>query len=73
MFSTNKIDNGIFVPKGEKYSFITEDMCTKPCSSPIISWITKYMTGFIIYPNGDTKQYKLIGLHEFFVNRNNYI
>ena len=29
-------DNGVFVPKYEKYSVIPEDMYTKPCSVPII-------------------------------------
>ena len=46
--------NGIFVPKYENYSGMPEYMCTKPCSCPIISSSTKWITGFIFYPTIDT-------------------
>ena len=29
-------ENGLFLPKYEKSSVMPEDMCTKPCSGPII-------------------------------------
>ena len=45
-FLQEKFDNGLFLPKYEKASVMPEDMCTKPCSGPIISRITKWMTGF---------------------------
>ena len=35
-FLQEKIDNGLFIPKHNKYSIITEDMRTKPWSGPII-------------------------------------
>ena len=40
-FIQEQFDNIIFVPKNEKSSVIPEDMCTKPCSVPIISQSTK--------------------------------
>ena len=49
-----QFDNGIFVPKYEKSSVIPEDMCTKSYSGTTISWITKWMTGFRLYPTIDT-------------------
>ena len=61
-------DNGIFVPKYDNSSVIPEDMCTKPCSGPIISWSTKWITGFMFYPTSDTQDYQLMTLHEFVVN-----
>ena len=30
-----------------------------------ISWITKWITGFIFYPTSDTEQYQLVILHDF--------
>ena len=62
------MDNGIFIQKYEKYSVMPSDMCTKPRSGPIIIWITKGTTGFILYPTSDTEHYKLMILHDFFVN-----
>ena len=53
-FIQEKFDNGIFVSKYENSSVISEDMCTKPCPGPIISWSTKLMTEFIFYPTSDT-------------------
>ena len=35
-FLQEQFDNGIFVPKYEKSSVTTEDMCTKSCSGPMI-------------------------------------
>ena len=43
------------------------DMCTKPCSDPIISRITKWMTEFKFYPTSETEHYELMRLHEFIV------
>ena len=45
-FLQDKFDNGIFHPKYEKPSVMPVDICTKPCSGPIISWGAKWMTGF---------------------------
>ena len=52
-----KFDNGLFVPRYDKYSFMPEYMCNKPCSGPIISRSTKWVTGFIFYPTSDTEHY----------------
>ena len=49
------------------------DMCTKPYSGPIISWINKWMTGFRLYPTSDTEHYQLMKLHEFIVDLTNHI
>ena len=46
-------DNGILVPKYEKLGVMPEDVCTEPCLGKIISWITKWMTGFRLYPSRD--------------------
>ena len=67
-FLQEQFDNGLFIPKYEKSSGMTEYLCTKPCSGPIISWNTKWMTGFRFYPTSDTEHYQPIRLHEFFVN-----
>ena len=40
-------------------------MCTKPCSGPMISRSTKWMTGFILYPTIDTEHYQLMILNVF--------
>ena len=53
-FLQEQFDNGIFVPKYEKYSVMPEDMYTKPCSGPILSQSNKCMTGFRFYPTSDT-------------------
>ena len=53
-FLQEQFDNGLFLPKYEKSSGMSEDMCTKPCPGPIISRGTKWMTGFIFYPNSET-------------------
>ena len=45
-FLQEQFYNGLFIPKHEKSSVMPEDMCKKPCSGPIISHITKWMTGF---------------------------
>ena len=49
-FLQEKFDNGLFLPKYEKPSVMPTDICTKPCSGPIIIRSTKWMTGFIFYP-----------------------
>ena len=56
-FIQEQILNDIFVPKYEKSSFMPEDMCKKPCSGPIISQSTKWMTGSRFYPTSDTEHY----------------
>ena len=53
-FLQELFDNGIFVPKYEKYCAVPEDMCAKLCSGPIISRGTKCITGLILYPTSDT-------------------
>ena len=45
--------DGFFIPKYEKSSIMPADMCTKPCSGSIISWSTKWMTGFRLYQTID--------------------
>ena len=44
-FLQEQFNNGLFLPKYEKYSVIKEEMFTKPCSGPIIIRSTKWMTG----------------------------
>ena len=63
-----KIENSIFVTNYDKYSVMQAYMCTKPFSGPIISWITKCITGFIFYPTSDIEQYQLVILREFIEN-----
>ena len=63
-----QFNNGLFTPKYEKSSFMPADRCTKPCSGPIISRVTKGMNGFRLYPTSDTESYQIMRLHEFFVN-----
>ena len=53
-FLQEQFENGIFVPEYKKSSVVTEDMCTKPCSGPNISWSNKCMTVFIFYTTSDT-------------------
>ena len=40
-FLQEQFYNGLFLPKYEKSSVMPADMCTKPCSGPIISRSTK--------------------------------
>ena len=47
---------------------MTEDMLNKPCSGPIISQSTNFMTVFIFYPTIDTEHYQLIILNQFVLN-----
>ena len=67
-FLQERFGNGLFIPKYEKSSVIPEDMCTKPCSVPIISRITKWTTGFRFYPTSDIEHNQLMRLYEFVVN-----
>ena len=67
-FLHERIDNGIFIPKYEKFSVIPEDMCTKAYTGPIISWNKKWMARFRLYLTIDTEYYQLMRLHDFFVN-----
>ena len=53
-FLQEQFENGLFLPKYEKFSVIPADICTKPCSGPIISWSTKWVTEFRLYPTSDT-------------------
>ena len=66
-FLQEQFDNGLFLPKYEKSSFMPADMCTKPCSGPIISRSTKWMTGFRFYSTSETEHYQFMRLHEFIV------
>ena len=45
-------------------------MCTKPCSSPIVSCSTKCMTEFRLYETSDTENYQLVRLNYFFCELN---
>ena len=67
-FLQEMFDNGPFIPKYDKCSVIPAYMCTNPCSSPIISLGTKWITGFRLYPTSDIEHYLLMQLHEFVVN-----
>ena len=53
-FLQKQFYNGLFLPKYEKSSVMPADMCTKPCSGPIISRSNKWMTGFRFYPISKT-------------------
>ena len=46
-FLQEQFENCIYVPKYDKSSVVPADMCTKPCSGPIIGQDNKWMTGFI--------------------------
>ena len=67
-FLQEQFDNGLFIPKYEKYSIIPADMYTKPFPGPIIGRSTKWMTGLRFYPTSDIEHYQLIILHNFVVN-----
>ena len=67
-FLQEQFENGILITKYEKYSFVPADMCTKPCSGPIISRSIKRMTGFIFYPDSVTEHYQLKRLNDIVVN-----
>ena len=62
-FLQEQFDNGLFLPKYEKSSFMLSDMCTKPCSVPRISRSTKCITGFRFYPTSETKHSQFMILH----------
>ena len=66
-FLQNKFYNGLFLPKYEKSSVMPTDMCTKPCPGEIISQITKWISGFRLYPTSETEHYQFMILHEFIV------
>ena len=53
-FIQEQFDNGVFITKYEKNSVMPEDMCTKPCLVPNISWSTKWISGLRFYPISDT-------------------
>ena len=40
-FLQEQFDNGLFIPRYEKSCVRPADICTKPCSGPIIIWSTK--------------------------------
>ena len=67
-FLQDQFDNGLFIPKYGKSSVMPADMCTKPCSGPIISWSTKWMTGFIFYITSDTEHYQFMIVQKNIVN-----
>ena len=52
-FLQEQFENGIFFPKCYKTTFMLADMCTKPCTGPIISRGTKFVTELIFYPTSD--------------------
>ena len=66
-FLQEYFDNGLFLPKYENSSVMLADMCTKPCSVPIISRSNKWMTGFRFYATSETELYQFMRLHEFIV------
>ena len=45
-FIQEKFENVIFIPEYDMYSVMPADICTKPYSGSIISWIAKCMNGF---------------------------
>ena len=67
-FLQKQFNKGLFVPKYDNSSVILVDMCTKPCSGPIIRRSTKWMIGFKFYPTIDTKRYQIMILYEVLVN-----
>ena len=66
-FLQEPFDNGLYLPKYEKSGDMPEGMCTTPCSGPIISRSTKWMTGLIFYPTSEIEHYQFMILHEFIV------
>ena len=66
-FLQEQFENGLLLPKYEKSSVMPSDMRKKPCSGPIISRSTKWMTGFRFYPTRKTEHYQFMRLHEFIV------
>ena len=66
-FQQEQFDNGIFLQKYEKSSIMSEDMCNKPCSGPIIIRSTKCMTGFRFYPTSETEHHQFMILNELIV------
>ena len=53
-FLQEQFGNGIFVTEYEKSNVMPNNMFTKPCTGPNISWSNKCMTGFRFYLNSDT-------------------
>ena len=64
-FLQEQFENGLFLPKYDKSSVMPADMCTKPCSGPLIRRSTKWMTGFRFYLSSETEHYQFMTLHEF--------
>ena len=62
-----QFDNVLFLQKYDNSIVMPSDVCTKPCSGPIIIRSTKWMTGFGFYPTSETEHYKFMRLHEFIV------
>ena len=62
-FILEQFENGLFLQKYEKSSVMPTDMCTKPCSGPIIVRSNKWMTGFRLYTTSDTEHYQFMRLH----------
>ena len=67
-FLQERFYNGLFLPKYEKSSVMTADMCTRPWSGQIISHGPKCMTGFRFYPTSDTEHYVFMKLQKIIVN-----
>ena len=64
-FLQEKFDNGLFIPKYEKFIVMLVDMCTKANEVPIISWSNKRMTGFRFYPTNESEHNQFMILYEF--------
>ena len=68
IFYKKLLTNVLCVPKYDTSTVIMEDICTKPCSGTIISFITKYMTRLRLHPTSDTDYYQIMILYYFAVN-----
>ena len=58
----------VFFTEYDNSSITMEYICIKPCLGMIISWSTKWMTGFILYAYSDTEHHKIMISYEFVVN-----
>ena len=66
-FLQEKFYNGLIITKYDNSSVMPADMCTKPCSGPIIIRSTECITEFRFYPTIKTGHYQLMRLHELIV------
>ena len=63
-FIHEQYGNVLFIPKYEKSLIMIYDICTKPCSGPIISNSTKWITGLQVYPSSDSEHYQRMTLED---------